>query len=218
MRFEGVRSVKLALVVGKAEIEGWDEGYVEVSYDLHGDDVGVETKVRSDTLLIAEKPRRKFFNRLGKGNRAEIKLRVPKNVTVNVNDVNGTVKGKNARFKGATTVNGEVSLKNCEVEMLKSVNGRIEVHLPVAGPLNVSTVNGSIEINIEELEGDVNVSCVNGNITLRLTDFCDARIKVKRVNGDVKLVGIDPKDPIIGTGDYEVRISTVNGDVRVELI
>jgi len=79
-------------------------------------------------------------------------------------------------------------------------------------------VNGEIELTIEELEGDVEVSCVNGNVRLRLTEFCDARIVSKSVNGGVELVDIDPDDPVIGTGEFEVKISTVNGRVWVGIV
>ena len=218
MKFKGVESVKLALVVGRAEVEGWDGDCVEVSYNLHGDDVRVETEVEDGTLLIAEKPRRKFFNRLGKGNWAEIRVRVPKGTIVNVNNVNGTVEGRDARFKEIKTVSGKVDLRNCEVRQMKCVNGHIRATLPVAGPLNASTVNGALEITIEDIEGEVNVSSVNGNVFLRLTEFCDARIEVKKANGCVELVGVDPENPVIGTGEFPIRVKTVNGYVRVELI
>ncbi|WP_297499840.1 DUF4097 family beta strand repeat-containing protein [Thermococcus sp.] len=218
MRFENVKEVRIEAVNGRLNIKGWDEEHVELEYRFHGDDVKVETDMRNGTLTVVEKPRRKFFNLLGKDSWAEISLKVPKNVIVNARNVNGKLKARGVRFEEATTVNGEMHLEDCEAEKVSTVNGEIKAHLKVAGPLKASTVNGDLEITIEELEGDIDVSCVNGHVTLRLTDFCDARIVEKRVNGDVKLVGMDPNDPVIGTGEFTVKVSTVNGDVRVELI
>ncbi len=218
MKFENVKEVKIKAVAGKVEIEGWDKEYVELEYRLHGDDVRVETDLKNGTLTVVEKPRRKFFNHLGKDSWAEIWLKIPRNAVVDLNNVTGTVRGKDVRFKEVVTVNGGITLESCETESLKSVNGGITAHLSIAGPLKASTVNGSLTVTIDELEDDVELSCVNGGITLRLTDFCDARILAKRVNGDVRFINIDPENPVIGTGDYEVRVSTVNGDVRVELL
>ncbi|NJE47398.1 hypothetical protein E3E35_08300 [Thermococcus sp. GR7] len=218
MRFDGVRRIELHLVAAETRVESWDESYVELAYELHGDDVRVDSDLNGETLIIKEKPRRRFFNRLGKDSWAEITLKVPRGVTLRVDTVIGTLRAEGVRFDEANTVNGMLTLKECEAGRLKTVNGKIRAHLPVAGPLKASTVNGSIELTIEELEDDVEVSCVNGDVTLRLTDFCDAKIRVKKVNGDVKLVGIDPEDPVVGAGTFNISVSTVNGEVRVELV
>ncbi len=217
MMFENVREVEIKAVNGHLDIEGWENDYVEVEYREHGE-VDVEVEQKGSRLLIKEEPKKKFLNLLGESGWAEIELKVPKGVVVNAKNVNGELKARGVHFEESTTVNGEIHLEDCETEKLSTVNGEIKAHLTAAGPLKASTVNGELEITIEELEGDVEASCVNGDIVLRLTDFCDARIVTKRVNGDVKLVGIDPNDPVLGTGEFTVNVSTINGDVRVELI
>ncbi|NJE48647.1 DUF4097 family beta strand repeat-containing protein [Thermococcus sp. 9N3] len=218
MMFENVREVDLKATNGRVEIEGWENDYVEVNYTTHGE-VEVIIENENGKLVIREEPKRRFrFAGVLKAEEgwAEIELKVPKGVPVKAKNVNGEIIAEGVRFTGVTTVNGEITLRNCEAELIKSVNGEIEAHLPVAGPLEVSTVNGDIEVTLEELDGDVSVSCVNGDITLRLTEFCDARVEARKVNGDVKLIGI--QDGVIGTGDFIIRVKTVNGDVRVELI
>ncbi|AJC72545.1 hypothetical protein X802_10550 [Thermococcus guaymasensis DSM 11113] len=217
MIFENVREVDIKATNGRIEIEGWENDYVEVDYTIHGE-VNVEVEQKGSKLIIREEPKKKFLNLLRENGWAEISLKVPRNVVVNAKNVNGELKARSVRFENVATVNGRIWLEDCETKNISTVNGEIMAHLTVAGPLKASTVNGEIELTIEELEGNVEVSCVNGDIVLRLTEFCDARIVSKRVNGDVKLVGIDPGDPVIGTGEFEVRASTVNGDVRVELI
>ena len=220
MRFENVREIEVMAVNGHLEIEGWENGYAEVSYVPHGE-VDVEVERSGGRLLVREKPKtRKVLGIFPKSSEgwAEIHLKVPKSAIVNARNVNGELKARGARFGEVTTVNGEIHLEDCEVEKLSTVNGEITAHLSVAGPLKASTVNGELDITIEELEGDVEASCVNGDIVLRLTDFCDARIETKKANGDVEFVGIDPDEPVIGTGEFTVKVSTVNGDVRVELI
>ncbi len=218
MLFEDVREVHLNFVNGRVNVSAWGEDAVEVSYTKHGE-VEVIVENMGGKLVINEKPRRKFrFLGIIKAEEGwvEIELKVPRGVPVNARNVNGELIADGIRFTDVTTVNGEITLRNCEAELMKSVNGEINAHLRVAGPLEVSTVNGDITVTIEELEGDVNVNCVNGDVTIRLTEFCDARIEAKKVNGDVELIGIP--DGIIGTGEFPIRIKTVNGDVRVEIV
>ncbi|WP_148882171.1 DUF4097 family beta strand repeat-containing protein [Thermococcus aciditolerans] len=217
MIFENVREVDIKATNGRIEIEGWENDYAEVNYTVHGE-VEVTVEQKGSGLIIMEEPKKRFLNLLRESGWAEIEVKVPRRVLINAKNVNGELKARGVRFEDVTTVNGEIDLKDCEAEKLSTVNGEVRAHLTVAGPLKASTVNGEIELTIEELEGDVEVSCVNGDIVLRLTEFCDAKIVGKRVNGDVKLIGIDPDDPVIGTGEFEVMASTVNGDVRVELI
>lgn len=220
MMFENVREVQIKSVNGRINIEGWDNDYVEVDYTLHGE-VDVEVEQEGDKLVIKEKPRTKkvlgIFQKSSDG-WAEIELKVPRKVVVKAKNVNGELHAKNVRFTEAITVNGELELENCEAELIKTVNGEAKASLPTAGPLKATTVNGDIVLEIEELEDDIEVKSVNGDVVVRITDFCDARIKVTKVNGDVEIAGIDSNDPVIGAGTYEVKVSTVNGDVRVELI
>ncbi|WP_297462209.1 DUF4097 family beta strand repeat-containing protein [Thermococcus sp.] len=220
MEFENVKEVEVTAVNGRVRIEGWENDHIEVNYALHGD-VEVEAEQVGEKLVVKERLiGKKLLGFIPKPSEgwAEIELRLPKGTVVNFRNVNGELKATGVRFGEVTTVNGEIHIEDCEVEKLSTVNGEITAHLSVAGPLKASTVNGELEITIEELEGDVEASCVNGDIVLRLTDFCDARIETKKANGDVEFVGIDPNEPVIGTGEFTVRVSTANGDVRVELI
>ena len=217
MIFENVREVEINATNGRIEIEGWENDHAEVNYTTHGE-VNVEVEQKGSRLIIMEEPKKRFLNLLRGNGWAEIVVKVPRKVPVKARNVNGELKGRYIRFEDVTTVNGEISMEDCEAEKLNTVNGSINAHLTVAGPLQAKTVNGEIKLTIEELEGDVEVSTVNGDVTLRLTEFCDAAVITKRVNGDIKLVGIDPDEPIIGTGEFEVKVSTVNGSIRGELI
>ncbi|WP_457741930.1 DUF4097 family beta strand repeat-containing protein [Thermococcus sp.] len=215
MRFENVREVEVSIVNGRIELEGWGESHAEVTYTVHGE-VNVEVEQRGSRLVIREEPRKRFHLFGGREGWAEIGLKVPMGVPVKLGNVNGEVKARNVLFTEASTVNGEITLENCKVEKLSTVNGRIKAHLPIAGPLKASTVNGEIELTVEELEGNVEIGCVNGSVTLRLSEFCDARIKLGSARGSVELIGIERG--VIGTGEFEVKVGAVNGSVRVELI
>lgn len=217
MIFKNIQEIWINTVNGTIHLEDWDEAYTSVSYTIHGE-VEVEIHQEGNRLVINEKQRKRFGLFGGRKGWAEFEIKTPRNTVIRAKNVNGELYGRGLRFQEAITVNGEIELDNCEVELLTSVNGTIKARLNVAGPLKASTVNGELELEIEELEGNIHVSTVNGDITLRLTDFCDARITTKKVNGDVELIGISPDEPVIGAGTYNVMVSTVNGDVRVELI
>lgn len=219
MIFENVKMVEISAVNGKAEIEGWENDHAEVSYTLHGE-AEVEVEQRGgEKLIIREEPKKRFFNLLGKSGWAEIAVKVPRKATVKASSVNGEIRARNVSFEKVSTVNGRIELENCEAGEISNVNGRVRAHLSLAKFLKASSVNGPIELEIEELEGDAKISNVNGSIALALSDFCDARIKASRVNGSITFEGIDPpENPVIGTGEFEVKVSTVNGNIVVRRI
>ncbi|ACJ16120.1 hypothetical protein, conserved [Thermococcus onnurineus NA1] len=101
---------------------------------------------------------------------------------------------------------------------MKTVDGEANATLKIMEPVTISTVNGEIELTIEELKDNLAMKTVNGDISLKLTDFCDARIVTKKVNGDIELIGINPENPVIGTGEFEVKVTTVNGDIKAVLV
>ncbi|WCN29005.1 DUF4097 family beta strand repeat-containing protein [Thermococcus kodakarensis] len=217
MIFENVKMVEISAVNGKAEIEGWENDHAEVSYTLHGE-AEVEVEQRGEKLIIREEPKKRFFNLLGKSGWAEITVKVPRKATVRASTVNGEIMARNVSFEKVSTVNGRIELENCEAGEISNVNGRVRAYLALAKSLKASSVNGPIELEIEELEGDAKISNVNGSIALALSDFCDARVKASRVNGAITFEGIDPENPVIGTGEFEVKVSTVNGNIVVRRI
>ncbi|AMQ19470.1 DUF4097 family beta strand repeat-containing protein [Thermococcus peptonophilus] len=217
MIFENVKEVDVSAVNGKVEIEGWENDHAEVSYTVHGD-ARVEINRRGGKLVIKEKPKKRFFNMLGKSGWAEIIVKVPRNVPVIASSVNGEIRARNVSFEKVSTVNGRIEVEDCKAGEISNVNGRVKAHLALAKSLKASSVNGPMEVEIEELEGNAKISTVNGSITLSLSDFCDARIRTSRVNGAVTFEGTDPENPVIGTGEFEVKVSTVNGNIVVRRI
>lgn len=217
MIFENVKMVEISAVNGKVEIEGWENDHVEVNYTVHRE-AEVEVEQRGERLVIREEPKKRFFNLLGKSGWAEITVRMPRKATVRASTVNGEIRAKNVSFEKVSTVNGRIELENCEAGEISNVNGRVGAHLALAKSLKAGSVNGPIELEIEELEGDAKISTVNGSITLALSDFCDATIRASRVNGAITFEGIDPENPVIGTGEFEVKVSTVNGSVVVRRV
>ena len=128
------------------------------------------------------------------------------------------------RFHGHT-VNGELEAEGMQADVRAStVNGNVEVE--TSGFAEASTVNGSIvcRLGSSDFDDDVEFETVNGSITIEMPEGLDADFRASTVNGS-----IDSDFPIlvtgkgsrrslrgrIGDGGPELRLSTVNGSIRI---
>jgi hypothetical protein len=131
------------------------------------------------------------------------------------------------RFAGHT-VNGNISAESLRSDVRAgTVNGSVDIQ--TSGFAQANTVNGSITCRIGQtrLLSDVQFETVNGNIVLEIPEGLNAEFRASTVNGR-----IDSDFPImvtgqisrrslrgtIGTGGPELRVSTVNGSVRLRQI
>ena len=128
------------------------------------------------------------------------------------------------RFHGHT-VNGYLNARGIEADVRAStVNGDVDVE--TAGFAEASTVNGSITCRLgsSQFQDDVEFQTVNGSITIEMPEGLNADFRASTVNGS-----IDSDFPIlvtgkvsrrslrgqIGDGGPDLRLSTVNGSIRI---
>lgn len=128
------------------------------------------------------------------------------------------------------TVNGEIEIAGISGDVsADTTNGEIRV-TGLSGSLEADTVNGSIDAAFDKLGGNQRVvaETVNGRVQLRLPADTSARIDVGTVNGgidaddfglevDKGFLGRD-LDGEIGGGDARIKVSTVNGSVKIRKI
>lgn len=127
----------------------------------------------------------------------------------------------------ADTVNGEIEVAGIRGNVsADTTNGDIRVS-GLQGSLEADTVNGSVEASFETLGGNQRVSAetVNGRVQLRLPANASARIDAGTVNGGIDADDFGLKvdkgflgrdlDGDIGGGDARVKISTVNGSIKI---
>lgn len=131
------------------------------------------------------------------------------------------------RFAGHT-VNGNVNADGLRSDVkAATVNGSVDVR--TSGFAEASTVNGNITCRLgrSDFSQDVEFETVNGSITVEMPDGLDADFRANTVNGS-----IDSDFPIlvtgkvsrrslrgsIGAGGPELRLSTVNGSIRLRKI
>lgn len=138
----------------------------------------------------------------------EFDVRLPKGTRVDVGTVNGSI-----NVSGATS----------EVRA-GTVNGGIEA-TSTGGPVTASTVNGSVTARMGATgTEDLSFSTVNGSVTVELPATLDAELDLSTVNGRLSsdypmtVEGrIDPRHlrATIGKGGRRLKLSTVNGSVRL---
>jgi hypothetical protein len=127
-------------------------------------------------------------------------------------------------FNGQT-VNGDVEADHLGSDAeVRTVNGSIDVS--AAGHVEASTVNGSIRAAMGRADwpSAAEFTTVNGGITLTLPDDLSAEVRAETVNGDLETdfpltvtgrFGPRHMRGTIGNGGRQLRLTTVNGSIRL---
>lgn len=171
-----------------------------------------QSQIDGESLVIGRRHRHHtlffpFWH--GSDTRVDYALRVPANVEVDLHTVTGriTTHGVAGQTR-ATTVNGVVDIETpgtAEVEA-KAVNGTIEARfINDFHGAALKTVNGGVNLVLPasaSFAGDF--SQVNGDVEAAFPLNIRSHPGSRRVSGEVN------------GGRYTLRITTVNGDIRIE--
>lgn len=221
------QTIEIRGVNGEIRARASDDGAVHVEADRHGrrDDpasVRIEVVEHSGGVTICAvyptppNSRQENECRPGGGQNKVNRNDVQVDFTVRV--------PAGVRFDGHS-VNGDVEATGIEADVRAStVNGDVDV--ATQGFAEASTVNGSITCRLGSaaFDEDVEFETVNGSITLEMPEGLNADFRASTVNGsidsdfDVLVVGkFSPRSlrGRIGNGGPELRLSTVNGSIRL---
>lgn len=128
------------------------------------------------------------------------------------------------RFAGHT-VNGDIAADGLQANVLaETVNGSVDVR--TAGFAEASSVNGDItcRVGTNRFRDGVEFETVNGSITVEMPEGLNADFRASTVNGSIDsdfqilVTGkVSPRSVrgTIGDGGPELRLSTVNGSIRL---
>jgi hypothetical protein len=207
--------VSIRNVNGAIRVSGWDRHEVKVDAVKQARtpealrDLEIQVDARADAVDI----RTHYGNREGDKDHAAVEY------TVTV--------PRNARLDQVKTVNGAIEVEGISGEVkASSVNGSVTARR-LGGGLDLATVNGRVEAGLERLQSKpVSLKSVNGTVALIIPPAAGARLRAQTVHGDITgdfdiPVRRAPHGPgrdletTIGTGGPEVRLSTVNGGIRV---
>jgi putative adhesin len=172
-----------------------------------------ESTVDGDTLSIGRRgERRMHIPFLFSRNDISIDytLRVPQSIALNVKTVNGRVatRGTNGEVR-VVTVNGSVDLEaGGEQEVsAHTVNGRVKARfIDSFQGASLKTVNGSVDAMLPKSASFAcDLSQVNGDFEASFPLSIHSHPGSRRVSGEVN------------GGRYDLRIVTVNGDIRLDM-
>ena len=125
----------------------------------------------------------------------------------------------------ASTVNGNVeAIGTTNAVRVSTVNGSI--HATGASSLAAHTVNGSVELTLDQLGAtdSIRAESVNGNVTIDVPAAFEGRVELKTVNGSVgsdlpvATMGSLARHQLsgaVGSAPRMISLATVNGSVRL---
>ena len=171
-----------------------------------------ETDLSGDTLHIGQQKRRvhigfPFFFRAK--TEIDYELRVPPAVALDLRMINGRIASHGVN--GATEV--------------RTVNGPIEVETGGSSELSARTVNGSVHAKFLNDFRGARLKTVNGGVEALLPSTASFTCDLSQVNGDFEASfplsihshpGSRRVSGQVNGGQFELQITTVNGDVEVQ--
>jgi DUF4097 and DUF4098 domain-containing protein YvlB len=215
--------VSVSNVNGSVTIETWDRNEVKLDYVKTADtrenlaEVTVRIDARQDAFSVetdyGDWKRRNSTERRTYGKlQVEYRLTVPRGAVLNsIETVNGSVNIAGAgNLTKASSVNGEVRATN------------------LRGTANLTTVNGTVVADFNQLQtgSRISLNTVNGTVDLMIPSDANVTIKADTVNGSItndfglpvrkgQYVGRDLYGKV-GTGDVQIRLNSVNGGLSIK--
>ncbi|MCX6537339.1 MAG: DUF4097 family beta strand repeat-containing protein [Acidobacteria bacterium] len=212
-------TVEIVNTSGKINVEAVDGNIVDVKAHITARGASMEAalellkqvEMQADASQTRVRVQAKYP---GSRNAVEVvyTLRVPRNVKVNLQNVNGTidVTGVRGGLQAETTNGG--------------VKGR-----DLANTVNASTTNGGLDIQMTSVGPDgVTLETTNGGIELKLPAETKATLKARSVNGGISVTDLPFEkdsdsnrrkvDGKINGGGPVLSLETVNGGVRVRQV
>lgn len=221
--------VSLENVNGDIEIIGWDKNEVHIV---------AEKRARNDEDLQKISIRFSSSNWDSDGHstsKLSIKTEIPKAhfgfLWFGSSNVRGEVRYKlmvpfDARLEKIDVVNSDITVRDVRGPVnLDTVNGRIRATgLAAAGRFD--TVNGSINVSFDSVKNArrIVLDTVNGSCTLRLPPGAGGHVNADTVNGRISCdfpIRLDSSGRhslrgVIGDGEADIVLDSVNGSLRIE--
>lgn len=138
--------------------------------------------------------------------KVDYKIKLPKNIRLVAETTNGSLWAEDLSTDiRLEAVNGSLVVNRCYGTIdLQTVNGSIKGNLDSTRGLTAETVNGSISFGgMKNANANVDISVTNGKVTYKNLNFTGMTAEKKNLSG------------VLGSGEYPVRINTVNGSVTL---
>jgi len=209
-------SFELQNVNGPVEVEGWDKNEVEI----HAVKIAKEKESDIDRVSIEIDAR---------PNAVSVATRYPQNEGVEV-AVAYTVRiPHGAHVERLVTINGTLKVAGVQsVQELHTVNGNIAVY-ESGGSVHAHTTNGNVHLELVHLQDEKGTTAetTNGSVLLAVPQDTQADLEARSLNGsffsELPLsfeASLRPRETRgkFGKGGAPIRLNTVNGGIRVEIL
>lgn len=218
-----IRTVEVNGVDGSLSVDAGSAN--EVSLVAHIRAVGVEAQPRvenqgffdtdlsGDTLYISQPNAKSRFNIpfiFGRDKLSiDYELRVPATVALNLKMINGRIASRG--IDGA--------------QEARTINGTIDLETPGSTEISATTVNGSVHAKFLRDFRGARLKTVNGTVRALLPPSASFTCDLSQVNGDFEASfplsihsnpGSRRVSGQVNGGQFELQITTVNGDVEVQ--
>lgn len=216
--------VRIKVVRGQVDVEGWDRDEVHVEGDL---DEATEEFIfdvkGKETVISVRLPNR--LNRWCCDQETDLKVRVPKDSDVlisltsaesRVNNVHGGLEigGVSGELQ-ISDVSDRIRISNISGEVtLRDANGRVRVKT-ISGDITASDVEGVSEFNsvsgnvtVTNVNSEVELETVSGDIEISRSEI--SRLRANTVSGDIEF------DARLKDG-ARVETDTMSGSIRLEM-
>ena len=134
---------------------------------------------------------------------------------------------RKAMLESVELVNGSLDIDGVEGSVkASSINGRVHAR-GLSSDVRLSTINGQLQATFTQLDESkpITLGSVNGNVTMIIPSNSNAAIRASTVHGDIssdfnlkvkhgQYVG-HSMDGQIGSGGPKIKLSNVNGSIRV---
>jgi len=220
--------IRIELVSGNIEIEGWDRD--EVRVEVEGDTVNALDVRASRRRIRIRGPkfgRGRVFRRMGDLD-VDVRLSVPARSRIEAKTTNGTIRVEGVSGTlDLSSANGDIEVRgkptearletiNASIDFegasslvdARTVNGSIDL-TGVAGELFASTISGSIRAEADALER-VELKTLSGSIRLRARLLKGVRAHLKSFSG-----GIEIELPAETSARFDIH--SFSGGIRNEL-
>lgn len=132
---------------------------------------------------------------------------------------NGKIEGDHVETKTfeASTDNGTITANDLIADAIdvSTDNGKI-IFNDVVGDIRGKTSNGSISMELEDLDRSVDLSTNNGRIEIKTTEKpTNATIASSTNNGKIEVYGNSSPHTVIGDGKHQIQLSTDNGSIKI---
>ena len=205
---EEINNLKVITINNDVRIEESESDHINVKvYDRK--DAKPEAYVENDTLVIKNKNDIRIGFSFGINGSSKIVITVPKNTTYNL-DIEGTSSDVDSLISlkdvNINLVSGDINLKDSLDTIIKTTSGDVDIN-SVNSKLTIEVISGDININKVNLTKTSTIKTISGDVTIGTTNriYVDAHT----VSGDIKVNTNDRKS------DYELKINTTSGDIRV---